>query len=229
MKPNPILHSRHVLATGLLASLLSTGLAGAATTLIDPTTNNGSFEYVNGVNNPAFTAKITHWDTHSEGDVDNWTLWAGVATSSDDSGIQHSTSTTDGVRFAFLQPGNAVYNLTSYFAAAGDSFTFSWDHIGGNYAHTVSLVYFNGTDVISIAASGVDSGTAPGNGKGGTYVIPDDSPAIGYQIGLGVVNNSVDWPNIDNFVLSVESVPEPSTALLGGLGLLALFQRRKTR
>ena len=231
MKPYRILHSGHVLATGLLASLLSSGLAGAATTLIDADTNNGSFEYVNGVNNPSYTTKVDQWDGDSAGEIDDWTWWSG---NSNDSGSQVWTPAPappagpTGVRFGFIQPGSGVYNLTTYTAQVGDTFTLSWDHVGTrNVPHTVSLVYFDGTNVLAIPGTDI-AATASQLAYGGTFTLAADSPAISYPIGIGVTNSTINqWGEIDNFVLSVESVPEPSAALLGGLGLLALFRRRK--
>lgn len=218
-------HLKRTLSTAVLVGALTSGIAGAATTLINADTNNGSFEYVNGVNNPAFATKITTWDGHLAGEIDNWTLWAGA---SNDSGTERmTTGPSHGLRLAFLQPGNSVHNLTNHLAAAGDSFTFSWDHVRNNFAHTVSLVYFNGTNVVIVPDTSVASGTTPGNGKGGTFVLPADSPAIGFAIGLGVVNDSNNWANVDNFTLTVTPVPEPSALLLGSLGGLLVFSRRR--
>jgi hypothetical protein len=223
------------MAAVLLAGLLTSGPAWAATTLIDPVTNNGSFESVNGTINTSFTTKITQWDGHGSGEIDHWTLWDGVATASNDSGSQVWTPAPappagpEGVRFAFLQPGNAVYNLTSHVAAAGDSFTFSWDHVGGrNLSHTVSLVYFDGTNVLALAGTEVFATTSQLS-YGDTFTLAADSPAIGKTIGLGVINTSSNWAEVDNFTLSVTPVPEPAAALLGALGILTVLRRRIAR
>jgi hypothetical protein len=228
-------HAKPGLAAVLLAGLLTSSLAGAATTLIDAGTNNGSFESVNGTINTSFTTKITQWDGHGSGEIDHWTQWSGVATASDDSGSQVWTpapappSGPEGVRFAFLQPGNAVYNLTSHVAQAGDSFTFSWDHIGTrNLSHTVSLVYLDGVDVFALAGTEVFA-TASQLTYDDTFTLAADSPAIGKTIGLGVINTSSNWAEVDNFTLTVTPVPEPSAALLGALGVLAVIRRRVAR
>lgn len=227
-------HRTPVYQACLLVGLFSTGIAGAAT-LISPTLNNGSFESINGTVNTANTVKIGQWDGSASGEIDNWAVWSGVSTASNDSGTQFwSTTLTppagpEGVRFAFLQPGNAVTNMTSYTIQAGDVFTLSWDHVGTrNLTHTVSLIYMFEGNVVKIAGTDVLA-TTSGTTYGGTFTIAADSPAIGSTVGIGVVNTSANWAEVDNFNLSVVSVPEPSAALLlGATGLLAFARRRKS-
>ena len=43
----------------------------------------------------------------------------------------------------------------------------------------------------------------------------------------GTLNSSADTLELDNFTLSGDAIPEPTTALLGGLSLLALLRRRR--
>src|SRR5260221_11374775 len=86
--------------------------AGAQTILINPTTQNGSFEFPT-------TGKINF----STGNIPNWTNWPVVSTANNDSGSQASANSSQGTRDAYLQPNNADYNLTTYIAAKGDQFT----------------------------------------------------------------------------------------------------------
>lgn len=211
------------------------GGGGGITVLIDATTNNGSFEYAGGVLN---TAKLNQWD--GTPDVDNWTLWGasvgGPSTTSGNSGVESTGNQTDGTMVAFLQANNAIYNLTSHVAAEGDLLTFSWDHVLRNSSHTVSLVYQDASgDIVSIVASEVTS-TTVGTGLGMAYTIPTGSPAIGRPIGIGVRNNNSNWPEVDNFVLTLGEPSAPpatpnilidattnngSFELLGGTGRTA--------
>jgi hypothetical protein len=162
---------------------------GGEVILIDPTHNNGSFETGNG--------KLPNW-----GSVDFWDEWTGVSTANGDSGTDVGASATQGTRVAFLQPNNAAYNMTTHVVAAGDIYTFQWDHTQRNASNTVSLVWNNGGTVTSIAASQVTS-TTVGNGQGTTYQVLAGDPAIGSTIGLGIKNNNSQYPEVDNFILVV--------------------------
>lgn len=157
-----------------------------AVSLIDTTTNNGSFETAIGL-----------WNA-----VDFWDEWTGVSTATGDSGVGDSVSASNGVRVGFLQPGNAAYNMTTRVIAAGDVYRFGWDHVARNSSHTVSLVWNNGGTITSIAASAVTS-TTVGNRKGLTYEVLPGDPAIGSPIGLGITNNNSNYPEVDNFLLVV--------------------------
>jgi len=198
------------------------GAASAAITLIDSTTNNGSFELLGGVDNDGGS---NHWDTGAGGDVDNWTNWIGVATATDNSGVFNSSGNSIG----FMQPGNAAVNMTTYAAQEGDEFTFSFDNMR-TYSITVQLVYDDAGTITALAGTDVTS-TAIETAVGGPFTIGAGSPATGNAIGLGMVNNhESQWGNYDNFVLTVEPagapIPEPAGLGLVGLALLAVRKRR---
>jgi len=59
--------------------------------------------------------------------------------------------------------------------------------------------------------------------------VPVDSPWIGNQIQLRLLNTGArtSFVMIDNVYLA--AIPEPSAALLGGLGLLVLLRRRRRK
>lgn len=195
--------------------------ASAQTTLIDPDTNNGSFEYAGGVLN---TNKVQVWD--GDPDVDNWTEWAGVSTAGNDSGVENTGNASDGTMVAFMQGGNAVHNMTDYVIQAGDMFEFSWDHVlREDREHTVGLVWDDGGTITSIVDS-EKAYTGVIETISNSYTIPAGHPSIGSAVGLGVVTPG-SYPEIDNFVLTVTEVPEPGTVMLAALafGLVALYRR----
>ena len=174
------------------------GIAGPAwaIVLIDPDTNNGSFEMAGGVIN---VEKIQEWD--GAVDIDFWTEWTGVSGAMGDSGIEMTGNASDGDMVSFLQPNNAVYNLTSHVAQEGDNFFFSWDHVLRNSLHTVGLVWDDGGTITSIAASEISSDTA-GTSNSNSFTVQAGDPWIGSTIGLGLVNNNSNYPEVDNFILT---------------------------
>jgi autotransporter-associated beta strand protein len=196
------------LGCALLSACLLAQTGSASETLIDPTHNNGSFEL------PA-SGKVTF----VSGNIPNWAVWTEASTASNDSGAQNSGNSSQGTRDAYLQSGNADYNMTTWVVSPGDQFTFSWDHVSRNSSHTVSLVYDNSGTITSITDSAVTS-TTVGNGKGGSYTIPAGSPAIGHTIGIGIKNNNSNYPEVDNFVLSVVPGINPLTITANPAALL---------
>lgn len=182
-----------------------------ATVLIDTLHNNGSFELLGGV---ASAAHAGHWDTDVDGDVDHWAVWnsavGGPSTAEDNSGTQAGGNATAGTRISFLQSNNAVYNITTpRLVVQGDEYKVTWDHLNA-LSVTVSLVYDN-AGVITLVPGTSETSTIAGNGKGGTYVIPSGSPAIGKTIGLAIVNNNSGFAEVDNFVLSLVPGSNPDS------------------
>ncbi|WP_442484602.1 PEP-CTERM sorting domain-containing protein [Aeoliella sp. SH292] len=188
-----------------LASVMVVASPAMAVVLIDPVTNNGSFELADGVVN---TTKIPVWD--GTPNIDNWSVWTGVSTADNDSGVQlKGAQAATGDMIAFFQPGNAAHNMTTWNAAAGDLFNFSWDHIGNaGAAHSVVMVYDNAGTITALEASRVFS-TGTLETISGSFVVPAGSPAIGKPMGIGV-RSTGNWPELDNFILTVnEGGPIP--------------------
>lgn len=193
--------------TGLFAwdSLSNAATNPPSVTLIDATTRNGSFELLGAPPGAVSAAKATHWDTDPDGDVTYWTLFPGV-TAFNDSGTEINAGlATHGTKLAFLQNGNAAYNLTSHVIQAGDVFTFLWDARNAA-AHNVSLVYDNG-GILTALGTAVAS-TSTGLDKTGTYTVLAGDPCIGKTVGIKLASTGF-FPNLDNVRLTVAPSPTP--------------------
>lgn len=224
--------SRFLVPIMLVAGVVWPFAASADIILIDPATQNGSFELLGGT--PSAGRKATHWDTDPDGDVDYWSVWGaavgGPSTAENDSGTDIGGNPTDGTQVAFLQPGNAAYNLTSYLVQAGDVFTYLWDWtLSGRGNAIAQLAYSDGVNIVAIDGTDTTNpDTASAHlGLGTTYTALAGDPAIGNPIAL-TVRSTGNWPEVDNFVLSVAPIPEPSTlALFGSLALFLAIRRRR--
>ena len=221
-----------MLPLGVLAVLMiSCGPVFGATVLIDPTHNNGSFEYADGV---LSTAKIGFDVTP---DIDNWTQWTEVSPTAKNSGVENiSSHASDGVMIAYLEHPDAIKNMTTWIAQEGDTFDFSWDHVQrDSRAHRVGLVYDDGGTFTSIAASEVystDPSPAIPFTYTGSFTVAAGSPVIGHAIGLGLFASDSEgggYPEVDNFILTVTPVPEPTSIVLMGLALVGLVAVRRSR
>lgn len=153
-------------------------------TFVDATKRNGSFELLGAAPGTVNGAKAAHWDNSGAGDVTYWTEWTAQGSVSGNSGVEGGGTNTDGVKHAFMEGGNAVYNLTDYIAAAGNIYWFSIDKSNANTLETY-LVYLDAGGVIQPIASSLMTSTTASNGQLKGYQIPVGSPAIGRKIGIG--------------------------------------------
>ena len=185
----------------------------APVTLIDSTTNNGSFESLGSVVSGS-TLKAQHWNNSPNGDVPDWTVWGaqsgGPSTAQNDSGTEYNPAVaSDGVRIGFLQDGNAARNPTSHLIAAGETFTYSWDWVRGGRGNAIAqLAYQNGADAIAIAGTDTTNpDTATRHlGLGTTWTVPAGHPAIGFPIVM-TIRSTGAWPEVDNFILTARPAP----------------------
>lgn len=212
-----------------LFNFMLLGTASAAVTYISGTTGNGDFEAV--VSGTA-TSKFNISTNNSI----NWTNWTEFDTASNDTGV---TAAPD--RRLYIQPGGAVRSslttATGDGSGAGIVLTYGFDYEGAGGNGTMVLLWSNAGVWTEIPNSFLRSGSAAG-GTAGTYsrnftVNAGDAWAgqaitVAFRNALasdGGALPSGQYPNIDNVVFS--SIPEPSAALLGGLGALVLLRRRR--
>jgi hypothetical protein len=200
------------------------GVFGASVTILQGETLQLSFDYrfhetanlANGLRFGLFNNGGTSATAdNAAGDSDNFGY--GGATN------PGATSTT-GTRVAYEAAGDAVLGGTApgalvFFGSSGDSVD----------SGTISkgTVFFSITrnldDSISLSSS-INGQTA----ASGTLASPATSPEFlnyGFnEVAIGVGGTAADF-SIDNVLVQV--VPEPSAALLGGLGALFLLRRRR--
>ncbi|MFM2198205.1 MAG: hypothetical protein RLZZ505_1637 [Verrucomicrobiota bacterium] len=105
----------------------------------------------------------------------------------------------------------------SWFTVGFTGTRHNWDGSDAGTIDTANLVRFNSNQVATITytRSGDDLITAGINYVGWITDLP----------GAMNLNPSNEQVKITNF--SLTAIPEPSAALLGGLGLLALLRRRR--
>ncbi len=247
--PAMSLSTTKLLSVCAAAGLIFTAPASFAQmiTLINPTTNNGSFETNTGA------SKIEPFPTVGSGGaattanpVPYWAITAAsAAATTDDTGIQTGVGLNEqGLYGAFEQPGASIFNLvTSRPIAAGDLYTLTFygvDTEGGPGASTTLGVTFYSQAVPTGATYGF-SGTA-------LSTTPESLPTAGFMeysltfapsaasagadLGIELTNSGADYNGLDNFVLTVTpaAVPEPSTYAWLAAGLMGLlFLRRRVR
>jgi hypothetical protein len=222
------------LAFALSLTALAPGAWAAPVNLIDPTTRNGSFEL------PATGKQQFGFDGASTGnaaddqDVPFWNNIGGPAQAS--SGTETTGGAQNGTRVAFFvsqDPG--AFNLTTYSIQEGDQFSLSYYLRTGNQSDAFVGRLFSSTDGTFATASTlatVSTSLVNGSFEATPVTLTYTATAAdaGKTIGVSLDNahsGNFSYVDVDNVVLSVTSVPEPSACLvlLGGLG--ALLRRRR--
>ena len=205
--------SQLLLSVALLVSAIS---GHAATTLIGGSLLNGDFE-----------VSTTGAVSFSSGTIANWATWTEQSTAAGDTGVY--SSPTSGNRSAYLQPGAAIRDMTSYIIGQGDVLQYGFtDVLGARPEATMFLIYedagaylkITGTDFTFATASGANNTaiTAP------LFTVNAGDAWIGKTLGVGFTSAG-SYPEIDNANLAV--IPEPSSAALLGLTGIALVLRRR--
>ncbi len=171
---------------------------------INATTRNGQFELQGAAPGIASGTKRASWDQAGANDVTYWSEWTTQSTAPNDSGVEGGL----GLQHAFMQAGNAVYNLSDYVAAEGKTYWFALDKLNA-LAVEAYLVYQDAGGVIQPIASSLLISTSATNGQIKGYQIPVGSPAIGRKIGIGFKSPGA-WSSIDNVKLGVVAADSDS-------------------
>lgn len=217
----------HLAALAAISSVTILGLAGnlqAATVIVDATTKNGSFEspgisdnsYISSVQSPwtgsanAYTENPAGASTSQNGDhyvgLDWWVETSSIFMDHTNVGVTIQADTTYTMT-AWVRTQNAT-NIV------GNISIYGWTSGGNQQQATTSLTGLSDTwQQFTVSFTTGASGGAVGS----------DLEFSLNKVSTGSGTN----PKLlfDNVV--VTSVPEPSAALLGGLGMLALLRRRR--
>jgi hypothetical protein len=207
--------------------------AHAATTLIDNTTLNGSFE-----NPAAGTTVITSWSvapghTIIERKNDNaqnggWSLVVGRNSSGTLSGVAVNT----GYSIATGDVFDVSFSLRGALnAEATDQVTWSLFYTADNTMGGSQTVLFSGSNSLT-GATGLLA-TSPYNSTGTLTSGSADLSALGKTLffsltpGSGFTND--EFARVDSVLLSVTSVPEPSLPVMAGIAAITLSVIRRRR
>lgn len=215
------------LATALLLASLSTSIAAVVNIDIN---NGGTATYSgvgaapdlgttwNSVNNPA----TGQGGTFSSGAlVDSF---GGASTITFSAGVAEGSSSWGG--------GGDLFN-DGIRAFNGNSASFTVGGLDSGLTYNIYLYSSNGSGTGEGAAftiTGFGTQNVSGSAGGPGFVLGDNY--VVFSGITGVTSLSGSYTNFTNphgpfNGLQVEAIPEPSAALLGGLGLLALLRRRK--
>jgi hypothetical protein len=128
---------------------------------------------------------------------------------------------------SFMRVGNSAYLISGHTIQAGEEFTIgivakTWDAAS---QFTATLFYDSPTNVIGTFTSGVDGTWTSYSDSTGIVATPE---SVGGTLGIIIANTYSPHPGFLNFDnVTIDVVPEPSVALLGGLGVLGLLRRRR--
>jgi hypothetical protein len=164
-------------------------------------------------------------------DVPGWQNLGAIV----DSGVENSSAwwgTYSGYS-AFLGKGDGAKLMTSHTIQLGDKFTFglvskTWS---ASSQFVVTFFYDDPANVIGTYSSGV---TGTWTAYSNPTPIDATLASVGGTLGFSIQNTQTQvgseeaWQRAVNFDnVTIDVVPEPSAALLGGLGMLALLRRRR--
>ena len=210
-------------------AVMTHSASGATTILISPGTGatddikNGGFESGSTGNYPTYTV-VTDWFNFSGGTN---TIAAGNDRERTGAYGGSVAVTLTGASRPAVGTGHTIaagetFNLTFYYGSAED-----WD-VGTD---TIGVFLYSTAGVIWS-----DTVTPSQNALTGNFDlftanhIPVPLANIGETLFLRFESNAGlnEYAAIDDVTLTVSPIPEPSAALLGGLGLLALLRRRRS-
>ncbi len=224
------------LTTLLATSLLFAGGGQAALTVLigfvddegsGQSIRNGGFE--EGEAGDTF-AETPFWSSFfPEGDDSTLTMSSNVKTGE----LRGTASGWSGT--GTRQHPTQTIPASAWTIAAGDFFNVSLDWrngagFSGELQVILRVIDAQGSQVGDVLLE--ENDTLQTTGQYQTFsltsgIVPEGSPLIGNQVQLRILNSGPrsSFAIIDN--VSLTAIPEPSAALLGGLGLLALLRRRR--
>ncbi|MGB0993115.1 MAG: PEP-CTERM sorting domain-containing protein [Akkermansiaceae bacterium] len=232
MKPTPNnmtnkikIHTSGLFAAGLL------GLASSADAATIITVNNAGFESQVVADGEAFTSSHTTVDAgaSASGGDSTITNWIESNTADHLSFVLNpgsgSIQATEGNNIAFIQNSTISQTLSGFTLGTGDTVSVTFDLWSTNAGN-------GSTFLVNFAGIGAQN---PSTITVGGSVVPQ---SIDFTVGAGqdgLTTGDLSFQStiggnryrIDNIQVSLTAVPEPSSAVLLGLGSLALIIRRK--
>ena len=209
------------------------GMAQAATiTLIDPTTNDGSFESNTVTTNWAPVtltgSTVTGGSQAAVLDLTGHASQWGSA-NMDGNDVLHIADITTPVTATF----NDVLGTGGYTSVtAGDVFTWSFDITGKAAGATATVRIDFGNGPVFMGSGVSDASVSTTETASGTYIAQAADASGGQVVFIGEILGapSGDARTVgDNAQLSVDPIPEPASAMLLLLGLPLVIRRRGRR
>jgi hypothetical protein len=211
----------------LIAIFTSVASLSQAATIIGGTTRNGDFEAGQTIWTSGFNVEVVQVNTAG-----------GDALSGDFTAVIGTRPAT----FGDNEDDIGLVQNTGHTVALGETFDLSFAWVGtGNWTTTDAVVYrlFTTSDntasgTVTVFATGSISGRAGDSAIVSSDFVTDSftglstlAANIGQELWIEISANSADqsFARLDNVTLS--SIPEPSGAMLGGLGMLLLLRRRR--
>jgi hypothetical protein len=212
------------------AATLAMGTAASNAALITSFTN---LDFDSGA---VTTGGFVGFDAPATTEIIGWTNTPGTLTDAGVEGPGAWWGTYD-TNSAFMKSGDGAYNLSTYTIGTGDVFDISmyakgWDNpwLANDPEAQLTVTLFYGSDPNLNLIGSFSTGTLAQGTTWTQYTsgsIAATAGSIGQTLGLKVVSSGAtdSFGNFDEIQVNV--IPEPSAALLGGLGMLALLRRRR--
>ena len=178
--------------------------------------------------NPSFEDTVVGDDSFS-GVIANWVA-TGPATGTQDFPASQTPQTTFGLQHAYVNSGSSINQNTSETIIGGQKYTLTVN-VGqvSAFSGSTATIRLYGNTLSNVIAE--FTGIAPSTGaylldQTFSYTaLTSGDPFAGQTVGIALIGTGGTQVIFDNVRFDV--IPEPTTALLGGLGALALLRRRR--